>query len=104
MKPYPQSRPTCRVMELMNLENLKQLSITFLAGAAFLGAVINSQAQTITTSYTNSFDTAAKVSSWHHWFDINAPTYNGPLMDWDSTMDHTPGHPGSGSLVYSNTW
>ncbi len=88
----------------MNMMNLKQLSATLLAGAAFLGAVINSQAQIITTSYTNSFDTVDKVSSWHHWYDINAPVYNGPLMDWDGTMDNTPGHPGSGSLVYSNTW
>ncbi len=41
----------------MNLKNLKQLSTAFLAGAAFLGAVIHSQAQIIATSYTNSFDT-----------------------------------------------
>ncbi len=61
----------------MNLKNLKQLSTAFLAGAAFLGAVIHSQAQIIATSYTNSFDTAAKVSSWHHWYDINAPNYTG---------------------------
>jgi len=65
------------IKELMNIMNLKRLSTTFLAGAAFLGAVINSQTQTITTSYTNSFDTADKVSSWHHWYDINAPNYTG---------------------------
>ena len=85
---------------------LKRTLGSFLTGAALLSIVATSDAQTITTSYTNTFDTAAKVSSWHHWYDIYAPTYNGPLMDWDSTHDSTfpPIHAGSGSLVYSNTW
>src|SRR5437867_8966395 len=74
------------------------------AGLALACSASLSLGQTITTSYTNTFDTAAKVSSWHHWYDINAPTFNGPLMDWDSTMNNTVGHPGSGSLIYSNTW
>src|SRR5689334_13665354 len=85
---------------------LKRTFGTVLAGVALLSAARMTQAQTITTSYTNTFDTAAKVSSWHHWYDIYAPVYNGPLMDWDATKDSTfpPIHAGSGSLVYSNTW
>lgn len=90
----------------MKTMHLKRTLGAFLAGTALLSIAVTSEAQTIITSYTNTFDTAAKVSSWHHWYDIYAPTFNGPLMDWASNQDSTlpPIHPGSGSLIYSNTW
>src|SRR5882724_7333858 len=90
----------------MKTMHLKRTLGGVLAGTVLLGLTVTSKAQTITTSYTNTFDTAAKVSSWHHWYDIYAPVYNGPLMDWDGTKDSTfpPIHAGSGSVVYSNTW
>jgi len=74
-----------------------------MVGAALLGAVTESDGQTVTASITNNFDAANSASGWTYWYDIYAPPYNSVILDWSSTVNNG-GAAGSGSLVFSNGW
>ncbi|MEO6036479.1 MAG: hypothetical protein ABIQ35_14600 [Verrucomicrobiota bacterium] len=85
-----------------NVSKSRGISL-LLAGATLWAAALSSQAQTITTSYTNTFGSAEKTASWNYWYDL--PQSSGsPTMGWDSTVDHTPSEAGSGSLPYFINW
>jgi hypothetical protein len=89
----------------MKTIQMKKLLAATLFAAALLGAATPGRAQTVTTSITNTFDTAASVGGWTYWYDIYAATlgYNATIMNWDGTVNNG-GPAGSGSLVYSNIW
>ena len=75
---------------------------SILAGATLFGADV-SQGQTITTTYENSFNTAAQAVSWNYWYDL--PQSSGsPQIGWDAAVNNTAGQPTSGSLPYFINW
>jgi len=83
-------------------------SLSLLAAAALAGVLTDARAQSVNTSITNTFDATTTTSGWTYWYDIYSPPfgagYNVTILNWASTPDNSPGHPGSGSLVYSNIW
>jgi hypothetical protein len=93
----------------------KRLLLALLAGAATLASVAASHAQTLTTSWTNTFDSSASTGSWCWWYDFYQHaytniTYNALITNsWDSTMNSTlppppTGGAGSGSLHWLTLW
>src|SRR4051794_14526652 len=89
---------------LMNKPQLQKSCAALLATLACLGLMSTSQAQSVTTSITNNFDSGASSNAWTYWYDIYAPPYNSVALDWDGTVDNSPGHPGSGSLLFKQVW
>jgi len=98
----------------MKTKQINRLCLSLAAGAALLGAA-NSHAQTLTTSWTNTFDADADASSnWCWWYDMYQQAYgfgyNALITNsWDSTMNSTlPAPPnggaGSGSLALWTYW
>lgn len=78
---------------------------------ALVGLVLSSSKMMAqqATSYTNSFDTSASVTSWLYQYGIYEPVaqinyFNNTAMIWNSTNDDTPSVSGSGSLEVSIPW
>src|SRR5260370_429859 len=86
----------------MKTTRLNLLAVAFIAAVLFAVAR-NGHAQTLITSWTNTFDTAGSIASWNHWYDLYEPNYNSP-MAWDSTMNNTAGNPTSGALLCVSPW
>src|SRR5580700_2636885 len=93
---------------------LHRLCFVMAAAAALLCGMAKSQAQTITTSWTNTFDTAASTASWCWWYDMEQSAYGFSYNElitnsWDSSMNSTlppppSGAAGSGSLHWVTLW
>ena len=101
----------------MKTARLQRLCLVMTAGAALLSAAANCQAQTLTTSWTNTFDTDTgsqnSSTSWNYWYDIWQQAYGsnygwGPIT-FDTTKNSTllpppTSGPGSGSLLFLSPW
>ena len=76
---------------------LNRLCITLVAGAALLGALVRSEAQSPvpTSDYTHPFD--SDPPSWIYWYGLG---YNNTQITWDPSMDAST-NANSGSLLIS---
>jgi len=102
----------------MKSKSITRLSLAFAAGAALLGAPAHSRAQTLTTSWTNTFDTDTgnvnSTASWCWWYDLEQTIYgygyNASITNaFDPSVNSTnppppTSAPGSGSLHWLLPW
>jgi hypothetical protein len=89
---------------------LSRLFMTLAAGAALLGTGAPGHAQTLTTSWTNTFDNSSgsqnSSTSWNYWYDIAG---NSGLMSLDTNKNSTllpppTSGPNSGALLFLTPW
>ncbi|HWW03447.1 MAG TPA: hypothetical protein VNZ64_27340 [Candidatus Acidoferrum sp.] len=98
----------------MKALHLIRLCLSLAAGVALLGAGANSQAQTLTTSWTNTFDTGASTAGYAWWYDMYQSAYGfgyqTPITNsFETTLNSTLAPPpvggaGSGSLAFWSLW
>jgi hypothetical protein len=93
---------------------LRRLGLAATAAAALLGAATSSDAQTLTTSWTNTFDTSATTAGYAWWYDLyqsaygfgsQTPITNSFAAGTNSTLPPPPsGGAGSGALTWFTYW
>jgi hypothetical protein len=98
----------------MKTLKLTRLLLGLAAGAALLAAGNAVQGQTLTTSWTNKFDTAPDSAGYAWWYDMYQQAYSFgyqlPITNsWASDKNQTSGPPpvsgaGSGALAFYSYW
>src|SRR5580700_5106312 len=93
---------------------LNRFALALGIGAVFFCGLAATPAQTITNSWTNTFDTASSTTSWCWWFNLEQDAYGfgySALItnSWDATMNSTDlpplgSGPASGALHWVLPW